>query len=57
MCKTWDIMTVVHGDDFMSTGPKGSLKTFDKKLKETFMVKSEMLGPEGREDCVQQARF
>ena len=52
-----DIQTVVHGDDFMSVGPKKSLRKMERDMMNKFKVKSELLRPAGEDGCVQQAKF
>ena len=40
---------VVHGDDFVSEGPKANLLWMDKAMRKHFELKTEILGPDARE--------
>ena len=51
------IMTLVHGDDFMSTGPMKSLGWLEAILKSKLEVKTEILGPQSEERCKDQVQF
>ena len=44
-----DIKVVVHGDDFVSEGPKANLLWMDKAMRKHFELKTEILGPDVRE--------
>ena len=51
------ILTLVHGDDFMSTGSAKSLEWLEEVLKGKLEVKTEVLGPAGESRCKEQIRF
>ena len=36
---------MVHGDDFVSTGPSESLNWMDSMLKKAFEIKTDRIGP------------
>ena len=41
-----DIYCMVHGDDFVSTGPSASLKWLEDALNKAFKIKTSLIGPE-----------
>ena len=43
------LMTLVHGDDFVSVGPRKSAEDFKKQLKARFEIKSQVIGAPGSE--------
>ena len=45
--KEYDILTLVHGDDFLSTASGSALRWLGSVLKSELEVKTEVLGPEG----------
>eukprot|EP00973_Karenia_brevis_P096115 12430674-Karenia_brevis.AAC.1 len=44
-----DIVTMVHGDDFVSAGGKEDLKWMSERLTEQFEISTEIIGPEERD--------
>ena len=41
---------MVHGDDFISTGPDDSLKWMEQMLSKDFKIKTSKIGPEKDDD-------
>ena len=41
---------MVHGDDFISTGPASSLKWLEKALSAEFKIKTNLIGPDKGDD-------
>ena len=39
------LMTLVHGDDFVSVGSRQAAQDFKKKLESRFEIKSQVIGP------------
>ena len=52
-----DILTLVHGDDFMSTAKAAELDWLNNVLRKELAVKTEILGPAGEKDAKQQIMF
>ena len=50
-------MTLVHGDDFLSTASGSALSWLNNVLKSELEVKTEVLGPDGEAGCKQQIQF
>ena len=48
-CLYWNpttyLLTLVHGDDFVSTGSRGAALDFKKKLETRLEIKSQVVGP------------
>ena len=44
-----NIYTIVHGDDYVSTGEKGDLQWLKKKLEATFEIKTDLIGLDDNE--------
>ena len=42
---TSNLMTLVHGDDFVSVGSRRAAKEFKKQLESRFEIKSQVIGP------------
>ena len=60
-CSFWhkekQIATIVHGDDFCSEGPAGSLSWLRTELAKSFEIKTEVLGPDADKGEVKELRF
>ena len=55
--KTRNICTVVHGDDFFSEGAAEELKWLNAGLSRAFQIKTEVLGPDGKNGEQLEIRF
>ena len=55
--KDRDVLTLVHGDDFMSTAAAKDLEWLDGILRKELAVKTELLGPPGEPGVKQQLMF
>ena len=44
LAANWGIVTLVHGDDFVSTGNRRNIAKFRKALEERFKIKPQVLG-------------
>ena len=53
--KGWNLRTLVHGDDFISTGGRKAMKRFRSALEARFKVKTQLVGVGGEEE-VREAR-
>eukprot|EP00973_Karenia_brevis_P095138 12425852-Karenia_brevis.AAC.1 len=47
---TRDILTMVHGDDFLSTAVESNLKWLESILRREFEIKTKIVGPEGKDE-------
>ena len=54
--RVWRITTLVHGDDFVSTGEEESVRKFRGVLEERFKIKTQIVGHGGGEDVQSEAR-
>lgn len=48
--KEWDLRTLVHGDDFVSTGSRQSMAKFRAALEKRFKIKTQLVGTGGGEE-------
>ena len=46
----WDVVTLVHGDDFVSTGSVDGTTAFRKALEQRFKTKTQLIGSGGGEE-------
>ena len=46
----WDIRTLVHGDDFVSSGSRESMVKFREALERRFKIKTQLIGNKGGEE-------
>ena len=46
----WDILTLVHGDDFVSVGHRENMRKFKKQLEGRFKTKSQVIGTKADEE-------
>ena len=50
-----DSATTVHGDDFTSTSTENDLKWLETKMRETWEIKTTVLGPDEKKTCSKRA--
>ena len=49
----WEIATLVHGDDFVSTGDRASLQKFRRALEARYQIKTQVIGDAGGEEVTE----
>ena len=52
----WDVKTLVHGDDFVSSGAREAMNKFRAVLEARFKVKSQVIGTKSQEEEKLEAR-
>jgi hypothetical protein len=50
--QAWEVRLLVHGDDFLATGPMSGLRQFEKYMKATYECKVEEIGVGRKDDKV-----